>query len=237
MNKIKIGYADNLGLPNDFADAIGCSLIAYRDLGKMFEALENQTLAAIFITAGTLPYIKNYKIVAQSLFGPLGLLTLQSNFVSPNSISISNINHLLLGRVNQYCTTSFWSPLIYLMKILPQHTTLTFKDTDDHPDMLRKTAAKKLDCSMIWDIVLKKHPQDANKVHELFHKNDLPTPIIVSRTELPDEIKQKLITFKSVDHQSFFTGFQKPNLIAINHFIAAMQKSSQYFNIVVKSNS
>lgn len=234
MNKIKIGYDDNLGLPNDFADTIGCNLVAYHDIGKMIAALENQTLAAIFIHAGTLPYLKNCKIVAQSLYGPLGQLTLQSNFVSASSISISNINHLVLGRVNEYCTTSFWAPLIYLMKILPQHTTLTFKNTNGFKDMLHKTAGKKLDCSMVWDIILKQNPQDTAKVHELFHKNDLPTPIIVTQTDLPDDIRQKLINFRSTDHHSFFIGFQKPNLIAINQFIAAMQKTTNYFTVVVK---
>ncbi len=56
------------------------------------------------------------------------------------------------------------------MDFLPQFTVLKFKDTNGFQDMLHKTATKFLDCAMVWDIILKQNPDDANKVKELFYK-------------------------------------------------------------------
>ncbi len=66
-SKFKIGYDDNLGLPNDFAEAIGREITAYHDLGQMIDAFVKQHLSGLFIPAGALPYIKQYDIVSLKL--------------------------------------------------------------------------------------------------------------------------------------------------------------------------
>lgn len=134
--KIKIGYDDNLGLPNDFPEAIGCEITAYHDLGQMIDEFVKQNLSGLFIPAGALPYIKQYDIVSQAQFGSENKITLKAFFVTTRNIAVQDVANSSIGRVNQYCTTSFWAPLIYLMDFLPRNTSLKFQDTDGFQNML-----------------------------------------------------------------------------------------------------
>lgn len=227
-----MGYDDNLGLPDDFSASIGCEIQAYHDLNEMIQAFEQGSLAAMFIPAGTLPYLKNYELLAQSLFGPQQKIVLQTNFVTVKEISISQIPQMKIGRVNQFCTTSFWAPQIYLMQFLPQNTALTFVNTNGFPDMLHKTAEEIVDCSMVWDIIMQQHPEDTDKVHELFHLANLPSPVIVGPVGGGAGVKEKLDRYISQDSRSFFRGFKAPDLGAIGEFLLAIKKAEQHFKII-----
>lgn len=101
MSKIIVGYDDNLGLPNDFITTMDCNIQPYHDLGEMLQAFDTNDLAAIFIPSGTLPYVKNFQILAQALMGSENKKLMQSNFVSTENISTSDIPNLSIGRVNQ----------------------------------------------------------------------------------------------------------------------------------------
>ena len=109
-NKIKIGYDDNLGLPGDFSEALDCELIAYHDLGNMISAFERKILFAVFVPTGTLPYLSKYEILTQALIGIEQIPTLQTKFIALEPIAITEIPNQVIGRVNRYCTTSFWAP-------------------------------------------------------------------------------------------------------------------------------
>lgn len=234
MEQIVIGYDDNLGLPSDFRLAIGCDIISYHNLAEMIKDFNEQKLLGIFIPSGTLPYLDNYEIISQATFGSNHKLTLQTNFVSTKNLSLLNIKTSTIGRVNKYCTTSFWAPLIYLMDFIPKHTLLKFEDTNGFQDLLFKTAEGQIDCSMVWDIILQENPDAANKVHQLFNKNDLPTPVLIGRPGFPSNIKEKINHFKTTDIKAFFNGFQPADIRGINQFQQAIQKSIQYFNIPMK---
>ncbi len=230
-NEISIGYDDNLGLANDFQTAIGCKVVPYHNLTLMLEDFEKEKLAAIFLPAGTLPYIKEYTILSQAFFGPQNKTTLQTNFVTTQSIKIDDISKHTLGRVNQYCTTSYWAPMIYLMNVLPKDTHLKFQDTNGFPDLLHKTAQDQIACCMIWDIIMQQHPQDSKKVHELFYLDNLPSPVLISKSKFPSDITHKINQFKSKDVKAFFPGFQQPDIKSINQFLNDIQKAREFFNI------
>lgn len=100
--------------------------------------------------------------------------------------------------------------------------------------MLHKTAEDIVDCSMVWDIIMQQHPQDSNKVHELFNKHDLPTPVIVSKKGVDIDIEGKLQNFISQDKAFFFNGFSKPDMQLINQFILDTQKASKFFHIEIQ---
>lgn len=234
MNNLRIGYDDNLGLPADFSEKIDCEITPYHELGNLVSAFENDNLDAIFIPVGTIPYIKNADIVAQSLFSHEKKLTLQSNFVSTKAITVTDIPKLRLGCVNQYCTTSYWAPMIYLMNFLPIGTMLTYQFTNGFVDLLHQTVEKKIDGAMVWDIILKEQQEDASQVKEFFSLSHLPTPVIVAKsgTSIPTE----LTTFISDDDQAFFTGFKSPNMESIHYFLEAVDHALQHFKIITVSS-
>ena len=234
MDKIKIAYDDNLGLPADFVEWVGCDIVSYHDLSEMTHVFEDDSVYGMFIPAGTLPYLQNYEIISQALFGSENKTTLQSNFVSTNNIILTDFDHQVLGRVNQYCTTSFWAPLIYLKQFLPKDTTLNFKNTNGFADMLHKAAMEEIDGAMVWDIILQQRPQDAAKVQPLFNKSDLPTPVIVIRKGSDDSIKDKINTFITSDKKAFFNGFRAPEVKPLDQFVFDMKAAQAYFHILQK---
>jgi hypothetical protein len=233
MEKVKIGYDDNLGLPQDFAAYMGCEIVSYHDLNQLLQAFNQKQLDAIFVPCGTLLALKkaDYKIISQSILAFTNGLHLITEFVTTKAITLDKIMQFVIGRVNEYCTTSFWGPLIYLMQVLPQGTELQFENTNGFQDLLDKTAADKVDCSMVWKMILRRNPSDAAKVHELFEKDDLPTPVILANNEFPQGLIDKLNQFKSTDKMAYFNGFHVPDLDNIQRFIKNMEAAKGYFKI------
>jgi hypothetical protein len=232
MTKTIIAYDDNLGLPANLASDLNCTVCAYHDLAKLLKDFEEtENMQAIFVPAGTLLYIKNYHILAQSLIGPLK--TLKSNLVSLQNLDVQTINNNTLGRVNQYCTTSFWAPLLFLKNILARQTQLNFINTLSFPDMLHKTATSLIDCSMVWDAILRQCPDDTSKVKVLGSYEELPTPLILSKRE-NEMLKSKFIKFISTDNKGYFSGFAEPDNNLINNFVTNIKSVSNYFVISAK---
>ena len=61
MQKIRIGYDNNLGIQNDFAKTVQCDVVGYQDISHLVKDFSSQELNAIFVQAGTLPYLNNYE--------------------------------------------------------------------------------------------------------------------------------------------------------------------------------
>lgn len=233
MKKFRIGYDDNLGLPMGFSQALDCETVSYHELGDLIQAFKQREVEIIFIPVGTLPYIKEYEMISQAILSEKPQSILTSTFVTTYPLTIQDIPKHTLGRVNQYCTTSYWAPLIYLMDFLPKHSTLHFQDTNGFQDMLFKTADKTVDASMVWDIFLKQNPDATKKVHALFSLNTLPAPVLVSASKLPTEISEKLNTFKSKETKTLFNAFQKPDLPNIKKFLASIKAAQDFYSISI----
>lgn len=232
MDELIIGFDDNLGLPQDFADKINLKTRSYHDLTRMLQDFESDSLSLAFIPAGTLPYLSvDFNIVAQASFGLEYANRLRSKLVTAKDLTLTDLVRSKLGRVNQYCTTSFWAPLIYFMGRSKQGTSIDFIDTNGFQDLLIKAADQKIDGAMVWDLILENNPDATNKVHELGTKDDLPTPIIITKSNFPDTLKNKIISFKSHDKNSFFNGFTAVDLDLINDFREQMILASKHFDL------
>ncbi len=234
MGKIKIGYDVNLEIPNDFAQVIGCEVVPYNSLDELLNAFNKKELAAAFIPAGTLPYVSNPNIVSQALFRPTQKASLQTNFVSLKEITLEEVKNSSIGRVNKGCTTSFWAPLLCLMEVLPKNTLLNFHNTEGFKDLLFKTADGALGSSMVWNIILELNPTATDKVRQFLKKDGLPTPVIIANSLLPQAMINKINQFKSTDQKTFFNGFQKPDLRALEDFQSAINKAIHHFDIKVE---
>lgn len=227
METLKFGYDDNLGLPADFAEKAGCQLAAYHNLEELIRAFESGKLDAIFIPAGTLPYLQHYEIAAQAILGAEKNQTLKSTVVSTHHITASDIPTLTLGAINPYCTSSYWAPMIYLMHHLPAGTKISFAYAKGFFDLLQQTAQKKMDCAMVWDVILKLKPDDAKQVQEYFSLDNLPTPVIIAKSGVT--LPSSMINYVSHDPHFFFAGFKAPELENINHFLGEVERARGYF--------
>lgn len=207
-----LGFDDNLGLPKHFSQEIPCQLMSYHDLTELTNAFSSKVLNAIFIPVGVLPYVKRpYKILAQATLGSERKTTMCSHLCSHYETDLTNISHKKWGRVNAFCTTSYWAPLVYMLNKHSDKPQLSFEDTESFEDMLDKTLSGQISYAMIWDQVLKKHPESAKNLHTLLKVEDLPTPIIIGHNRTPQSIIQALQAFYSNDPHSFFNGFTKPD--------------------------
>lgn len=230
---MRIGYDLNLGIPNDFAQHIKSEIISYGDLTQLINDFSAQKLDAIFIPVGTLPYMKDYEIISHSLFGRGNKNTLESIFVSTRPINTKNVMNYRLGRVNKYCTTSYWAPLIYLMNFVSKDTVFKFEDTKSFQDMLNKTAQGLIDGSMVWNVILQQNKKATDKVRMVFSKSDLPTPVIVAHSDFPAETRERINTFSTADTSAFFSGFKPPDLTALRKFSATMEQAIDFYDLKI----
>jgi hypothetical protein len=157
-----------------------------------------------------------------------------TQLVTAKKISLPQALASKLGRVNCYCTTSFWAPLIYIMCHFANDNSVQFINTNSFQDMLFKVADQKIDSAMVWDSVLQEHPQAAGKVEALAVQDDLPTPIIIANRNIPEDLKGTLTHFKSNDKNSYFSGYIVPDLNLINHFKHQMMQANKHFNLGIQ---
>lgn len=234
---MRFGFDDNLGLPKNFAEALDCEVFPYHELEDLLEAFTQNKLDALFIPVGTLPYMKNdYSIVAEVTFGEKQGKVLESDFIvkSNNNIhSIEDVISATLGRVNKFCTTSFWAPQIYLYDKTPEKTKLSFKNTNGFQDMLLAVNNGRVDAAMEWSIFLDKNPEIASSMRIVFSLSTLPTPMVIIKNTFPENQKEifskKLLSFKTNDDSSFFTHFVKPNSNAISDFLTKIKNAQNHF--------
>lgn len=232
MDELIIGYDVNLGFPEDFTYKISLKIKTYQDITLMIEDISGGKLSMAFLPVGTLPYIhSDYSIVAQATLGAEYLTELTSNFISATELTLAELIKSEIGRVNQYCTTSFWAPLIFCMETLKKCDKLNFINTNGFQDLLFKIANEKVAAGMVWDVISKHNPAAADKVHILGEKAHLPSPIIISTSTQSKELLTQITSFKSTDKSCYFNGFTTANEEAIRSFKEEMQQAGQHFNL------
>ncbi|GEM_PF-4923133 len=233
MKQLHIGYDDNLGLAADFSEKIPCTTKHYHALSELIKDFSNNTLDAAFIPVGALPYIKKYKIISQAVLGHSHEKhSLKTYFVTvKNALPLQKIQHLVPGRVNEYCTTSYWAPLIYLMDHVEKGTCLRFQDTHGFEDLLAKTAQGQIEGAMVWDVILQKNPALTKKTHRLFSMMNLPAPVLIAKDNFPLGVIEKINQFESQDKESFFSGFRLPEEKSIKKFQAAMRAAIKHYGL------
>lgn len=231
MSDLSLGFDDNLGIPADFARRISLKVKPYHHLSQMVSDFEKELLELIFIPVGVLPYLdKPYQIIAQASISKKNMTRLSASFVTTKNLTLAESIHFTIGRINPYCTTSFWGLLIALMPYVRKGASLRFLETDGFQDLFDKVASQAIDSGMIWDVILKKNENSNVKLHHLLTNNELPTPIIVSRSSLSSRVQHELSHFKSIDTPLFFNGFTTPNLDFINYFQQQMVLAHCHFD-------
>jgi hypothetical protein len=224
------GFDDNLGLPAKFSAYAGVNLKSYHELGEMVEDFEKQNLSMMFIPCGTLPYLtKFYTIIAQATLGRDYNTFINVKLVTAQDLSLEQSVKNSFGRINPYCTTSYWGLLLFLMEHYPSAKTIHFIQTEGFQDLLLKTHQKAFGCGMLWDKVLEQNPLITKELKVLGEKSNLPTPVIVANTAVDSALIHRLTHFRFEEKNGFFNGFTRPNLSFINSFLEQMKKALIHF--------
>lgn len=232
--ELTLGFDDNLGLPLVFLEQSNLKTKPYHDLSSMLSDFKNEVTQLIFTPAGTLPYINRYyELIAQASFRLGDTNRITAHLVTAGEISLSDVTESKIGRINPYCTTSFWGLLIYLLDKTKKGTTIDFIETNGFQDLLIKTANKEVDVAMVWDIVSDTNPDVAKKTHSLGIKHDLPTPVIIANTPIPESLINKITHFKSATdvENLFFNGFMEVDLDLLSGFREQMALAATHFNL------
>lgn len=232
MQDLILGYDSNLGLPQEFTQKTNIKTKSYEDLRLLLEDFEENQLGFVFIPAGTLPYIRgNYHILAQATLGSERQNRLTSKLVINKNCASFNPATAKLGRVNPYCTTSFWAPLIYFMQQSEPKETLHFVDTQGFQDMLNKVADQTLEAAMVWDVILADNPGAAEKVNILGELNTLPAPVVISHLDVIDNFKNPFTSLVFQDKKSFFNGFGMADRHSLDYFLSQIKEVVHYFKL------
>lgn len=232
MEKLTLGFDVNLGFPKDFSTMLDINVKVYQSISDIIKDLENGSLALAFIPMGTMPYLnKDYRVIAQSTLGTTHQQRLTSKLITATNLSMTELLSNKIGRVNQYCTTSFWAPSIYLMDKLHYAGPVSFVNALSFEDLLFKIADQKILSGMMWDVIMQQNPDAANKVHELGEEDNLPAPVIVTKLMLDKNLEQQLTNFNSTDKNSIFNGFAKADTKLIDNFQQKMLAAAKHFNV------
>jgi hypothetical protein len=237
----EIAFDDNLGMPDDLAARADCRLSTFHELDAMLTAFAKAEVDAMFCPAGLLPYLDErpdapYSVIAQATVGPQRTARLKSVLVACKQSRIETGIDALgsrLSRVNRYCTTSYWAPMVTFLDKTPAGTPVTFADAKGFVDMLDSVAAGRNDAAMVWDVILERNPELANEVIALPDTAVLPAPLIVARADtvpsMLHDLEQTLADFQSSDAGALFNGFTKPDQAILAGFRRGMKASLSHY--------
>ena len=248
MNTLRFAIDDNLGIPQGFLEGLvkagkmagtleDCELVSFHDLSAMVVAFEQGEVAAMFAPAGTLPYlVAEPEILAEATFGPEHITALRSELVmraSDTPAEVAEVARRKLGRVNAYCTTSYWAPMVSLGEAAPAQWD--FYEAASFDDMLFSVVDGRSDAAMVWDAVLARNPEAAAKVRIIAQYSELPTPVILGNAWLMVPMRETLrefaVSFRSPHSEGYFNGFTAPDQVRIERFREGMSRARRKFSV------
>ncbi len=252
MRNLRLAIDDNLGLPAGFRDGLAgvvraggfyaeVELISFHDIGAMVRAFDNEEVELAFLPGGTLLDLATTpKFIAQATFGAEHTTMLKSALVmraAEPPATVAELARRKLGRVNCFCTTSYWCPMLMLDDGLAAQRPpkLDFYEAASFDDMLLSVIDGRADAAMVWDAVLARNPDALPKIRQIATYSNLPTPPVIANNLLNgaalDAVTAYTTRFQSEHPSGFFNGFTTPDLAGLNHFRQAMAQARQTFRL------
>lgn len=240
---IPVAVDDNLPLPSDLPSRTGAVLSSHHRLEEMVDAVASKEAVAMFAPVGLLPAFESaagvpYDIVAQATVGRSRSQRIGSRLVVRRDSPVRTPEEAIQGRVarvNGFCTTSFWAPLVSLADRLPAGTPVTFADCAGFTDMLASVVDGRSDAAMVWDVVLGREAELAAQVRPLIADVALPAPVVVVRRDAPAasaHLTETLTGYRPhQEEDGFFSGLDRPDLTLIERFRRDMAAALAHFDV------
>lgn len=202
---------------SDFFRANQCRERAYFDLKRLTDDLLAGTFTAAYLPAANDYFLrddKSYQGIASALTGN-GAKTMSSLLVVSQTSPITSLDELKgkrLGRINGYCTTSYFAAAIFLQR--HGHSIKDFfaeiRDVGAWQKQIDAVVAGTVDATMVSADIWANLPENAATTRVLGEVDQLPTPVVIVRKDAPasfaDDLKQHLLS-EPRNEDELFSGF------------------------------
>lgn len=236
---MRLGYDDNLGLPTSVATTDGIEPVSFHDIAALVEAFASGDVGAIFAPAGALPALAGVAHEVLSQARVAGATSMESRLVvraDDGCDSAAETSMVTMGCINEFCTTSYWAPMITLLDSTPVGTTLRLRRMNGFDDLLAGVVDGRTEVAMVWDQVLDRHPDEAAVTRVLATRQDLPAPLVYGRADLPEAdrvlVAEAFAGAVVDDPAAFFDGFGAPDDDAIDAFAERLAAVQAHFELV-----
>ncbi|MFA5900889.1 MAG: PhnD/SsuA/transferrin family substrate-binding protein [Hyphomicrobium sp.] len=181
-----------------FSSSMHCSITSYTDLDILTTALRQQLFDFSYLPGANCFFLQNapYRGIASALTAITRRPSQSSLLIVAKSNPATQWTQLRgkrLGYINTYCTTSYFAPSILLAQ---QGFALT-KFFDAFPvaawqGQIDAVIAGSIDATMVYEDVWLETPSNAEQTKVLAHLDDLPTPPVIVRNNVPAAVTDKL---------------------------------------------
>jgi len=220
---ISFAHDINLNFPafdpswSDFFGESQCTPRAYFDLKRLTDDLLAGKPTAAYLPAANDYFLradKSYRGIASALTGN-GAQSLTSLLVVNSTSPITTLAELKgkrLGRINGYCTTSYFAAAIFLQRhgFFINDFFAEIRDVGARQKQIDAVLAGTVDATMVDADTYASLPENAAKTRVLGEVDQLPTPVVIARSDAPasfvDELKQNLLS-EPRDEDELFSGF------------------------------
>jgi ABC-type phosphate/phosphonate transport system substrate-binding protein len=235
---MRLAYDDNLGLPAAIASSWAIESTAFHDVGRMLGAFERGDVDACFAPAGIIGSLAGigHTLIAQGT--ARGSTTLASKLVvraDAPEVTLDILATSAIGFINEYCTTSYWAPMITLIEEVPAGGALPFRACTGFDDLLAAVVEGRVDVGMVWDRVLARHPAEAVRTRAVAVDADLPGPLVYARGDLSAAearvLRRTFLDARVEGAASFFDGFAEPDDECVSHFARRMAAVRSHYKL------
>jgi hypothetical protein len=212
----------NLGFPihdpawQSFLEVEHCGYASFVDLDRLTAGLKQHQFAAAYLPTANAYFLRDdptYSGIASALSGASGSSSLSSMLVVKRSSPIKDVAGLKgkrLGRINAYCTTSYFAPAIFLHRSgYSIHDFFgAIIDVGAWQKQIDAVMAGVVDATMVDADTWNGLPANADNTRVLGLVDRLPTPVVIARepAAFADSLRRALLAEKR-NPQALFSGF------------------------------
>lgn len=235
---MRLGFDDNLGIPASVGSTDGIELVSFHDIAALVAAFAAGEVGAIFAPAGALLALEDVEHEVLSQARVAGRTAMESRLVvraDERCGSAADAAELSMGCINEFCTTSYWAPMITLLDTTPVGTALHLQRVAGFDDLLESVAGGRTEVAMVWDQVLSRHPDEATGLRAVAARTDLPAPLVFGRADLsPADRARVADAFAGAvaGPTAFFDGFGPPDDELVDAFATNMAAVRAHFDLV-----
>ena len=236
---MKFIYDSNLGFPigqdiwQDFFTQGHCSVFGTNNIELMSQNLGSDSDLFAYIPVVclyNLRKIPNIQGLVSATTGKSGSPTTSSVLIVKQEVHLENLADLggkTYGRINQYCTSSFFAPSLYLSDNGFRFQDFFGKVIDvpvrpgNWQNQIDQVISGVVDATMVDENTWLSNPKNAEQTKIIGRIDGLPCPIIVSKsivsTQFLDSLREMLFASQR-DTSAMFSGFIPYTGDSINTF-------------------
>jgi phosphonate transport system substrate-binding protein len=203
-----------------FLDKNKMKVASFTDLDKMSAEIRKNQAVFCYVPTANHFYLRSdadYQPIANAIFASNNTFKMSSVLVVPKDSPVTSLAQLKgkhYGRINAYCTSSYFSVAILLYRNGYSIHNF-FSEISDVPawqGQIDAVIAGTIDATMVQEDVWHSLPSNAEKTKIIGRIDNLPSPLVLGATNAPEALKadfmKLLLSYKaSPQSKPLFSGF------------------------------